>query len=84
MEQEHKDITAPQIYETSIGLVGMSKTEYAMYQEEMEKRVGNLHIYVDADACPVIETVEKIAKEHCVPVTLLCDTNHDLIFDIGL
>ena len=30
------------------------------------------------------ETVEKIAKEHCVPVTLLCDTNHDLIFDIGL
>ena len=35
-------------------------------------------------ACPVIETVEKIAKEHCVPVTLLCDTNHDLIFDIGL
>ena len=27
---------------------------------------------------------EKIAKEHCVPVTLLCDTNHDLIFDIGL
>ena len=45
---------------------------------------GNMQILVDADACPVIETVEKIAKEHCVPVTLLCDTNHDLIFDIGL
>ena len=43
-----------------------------------------MQILVDADACPVIETVEKIAKEHCVPVTLLCDTNHDLIFDIGL
>ena len=41
-----------------------------------------MQILVDADACPVIETVEKIAKEHCVPVTLLCDTNHDLIFDI--
>ena len=41
-----------------------------------------MQILVDADACPVIETVEKIAKEHCVPVTLLCD--HDLIFDIGL
>ena len=40
-----------------------------------------MQILVDADACPVIE---KIAKEHCVPVTLLCDTNHDLIFDIGL
>ena len=37
MEQEHKDITDRQIYETSIGLVCMSKTEYAMYQEEMEK-----------------------------------------------
>ena len=44
----------------------------------------DMQIFVDADACPVIETVEKIAKEHCVPVTLLCDTNHDLIFDIGL
>ena len=43
-----------------------------------------MQIFVDADACPVIETVEKIAKEHCVPVSLLCDTNHDLIFDIGL
>ena len=62
MEQEHKDITDRQIYETSIGLMCMSKTEYAMYQEEMEKRVGNLHIYVDADACPVVRIVEKIAE----------------------
>lgn len=81
MEQEHKDITAPQIYETSIGLVGMSKTEYAMYQEEMEKRVGNLHIYVDADACPVVRIVEKIAEKYTIPVTLLCDTNHVLQSD---
>ena len=48
------------------------------------RRNRRMQILVDADACPVIETVEKIAKEHCVPVTLLCDTNHDLIFDIGL
>lgn len=81
MEQEHKDITDPQIYETSIGLVGMSKTEYAMYQEEMEKRVGNLHIYVDADACPVVRIVEKIAEKYTIPVTLLCDTNHVLQSD---
>ena len=67
MEQEHKDITAPQIYETSIGLVGMSKTEYAMYQEEMEKRVGNLHIYVDADACTVVGIVERIAEKYGIP-----------------
>ena len=75
MEQEHKDITDRQIYETSIGLVCMSKTEYAMYQEEMEKRVGNLHIYVDADACPVVRIVEKIAEKYTIPVTMLCDTN---------
>ncbi len=40
-----------------------------------------MQILVDADACPVIETVEKIAKEYCIPVTLLCDTNHDLTSD---
>ena len=78
MEQEHKDITDRQIYETLIGPVCMSKTEYTMYQEEMEKRVGNLHIYVDADACPVVDIVEKIAKKYQISGTLLCDTNHIL------
>ena len=78
MEQEHKDITDQQIYETSIGPVCMSKTEYTMYQEEMAKRIGNLHIYVDADACPVVDIVEKIAKKYQISVTLLCDTNHIL------
>ena len=34
-----------------------------------------MQIFVDADACPVIGIVEKVAKEHSVPVTLLCDTN---------
>ncbi len=37
-----------------------------------------MQIFVDADACPVVAIVEKIAKEHNVPVTLLCDTNHVL------
>ena len=81
MEQEPKDITDRQIYETSIGPVCMSKTEYAMYQEEMAKKIGNLHIYVDADACPVIRIVEKIAEKYTIPVTLLCDTNHVLESD---
>ena len=39
------------------------------------------HIYVDADACPVVRLVEKIAREHQLPVTLLCDTNHVLYSD---
>ena len=33
-----------------------------------------MQIFVDADACPVVGIVEKVAKEHSVPVTLLCDT----------
>lgn len=40
MEQKPKEITDRQVYETSIGSVCMSKTEYAMYQEEMVKRIG--------------------------------------------
>ena len=34
-----------------------------------------------ADACPVVGIIGKIAKEHNVPVTLLCDTNHVLSSD---
>ena len=37
-----------------------------------------MHLYVDADACPVVGIVEKIAKENEIPCTLLCDTNHSL------
>lgn len=40
-----------------------------------------MHIFVDADACPVISIVENIAKKYQIPVTLLCDTNHVLYFD---
>lgn len=37
-----------------------------------------MHIWVDADACPVVTLVEQAAKRHGIPVTLLCDTNHVL------
>ena len=40
-----------------------------------------MQIFVDADACPVVAIVEKVAKMHAVPVTLLCDTNHVLSSD---
>ena len=40
-----------------------------------------MKILVDADACPVVRIVEKVAKKHEVPVTLLCDTNHVLSSD---
>ena len=37
-----------------------------------------MHIWVDADACPVVSLVERAAQRRNVPVTLLCDTNHVL------
>ena len=37
-----------------------------------------MKIYVDADACPVVRIVEKIAEKYEIPCTLLCDTNHVL------
>ena len=40
-----------------------------------------MEIFVDADACPVVRQVERIAKGYHVPVTLLCDTNHVLHSD---
>ena len=40
-----------------------------------------MQIFIDADACPVVGSVEKIAKAHNLPVTLLCDTNHVLSSD---
>lgn len=42
------------------------------------RKTLNKRILVDADACPVIAIVEKLAKEKEIPVVLLCDTNHVL------
>jgi len=38
-------------------------------------------IYVDADACPVVSIIERVARQHDIPVMLLCDTNHILYSD---
>ncbi len=40
-----------------------------------------MKILVDADACPVIRTIEMIAKKHEIPVILICDINHALSSD---
>ena len=40
--------------------------------------MNGITVLVDADACPVVKSVERIAKNHNVPVVLLCDTNHVL------
>ena len=38
-------------------------------------------VNIDADACPVTRIAEDIARKHGIPVTLLCDTNHQLVSD---
>ncbi len=37
-----------------------------------------MKIYVDADACPVVRIVERLARKYEIPCVLLCDTNHVL------
>lgn len=37
--------------------------------------------YVDADACPVVNIIEKIAKHYNIPVSLIYDTNHIIYSD---
>ena len=37
-----------------------------------------MQIFVDADACPVVRIVEKLAEKYNISCTLLCDTNHVL------
>ena len=45
----------------------------------MERKT--MKIFVDADACPVVSIVERVAKRYQIPVILLCDTNHVLSSD---
>ena len=35
-----------------------------------------MKILVDADACPVVRQVEKVAKRYNIPTVLFCDTSH--------
>ena len=34
------------------------------------------HIFVDADACPVVRQIEAAARKYQLPLTLVCDENH--------
>ena len=36
-----------------------------------------MQIFVDADACPVVDIIEKIAEKYNIKTTLLCDTKKD-------
>ena len=51
--------------------------------KNVRKKVAeiSMQIFVDADACPVVDIIEKITKKHHISATLLCDTNHVLHSD---
>ena len=57
----------------------------------MKKMVVNIdgvimrsfQIFVDADACPVVPAIERIASKYHVPLHLSCDTNHVLQSAVG-
>ena len=36
-----------------------------------------MHIFIDADGCPVVDLTVKIAKQYGVECTILCDTAHE-------
>ena len=40
-----------------------------------------MKVLIDADACPVVRILERIASKYKIECTLLCDTNHVLSSD---
>ena len=70
---------------TESGAAGLScRYNYDMDSKrtgKAEKEIMKMQIFVDADACPVVDIVETIAEKYNIPITLLCDTNHILYSD---
>ena len=65
---------------TKSGAAGLScRCNYDMDSTRNGERL--VHIFVDADACPVVGIVETIAEKYNISTTLLCDTNHVLYSD---
>ena len=42
-----------------------------------------MNILVDADACPVVPEIERVARKYHVLLHLYCDTNHVLCSEVG-
>lgn len=70
---------------TESGAAGLScRYNYDMDSKrtgKAEKEIMKMQIFVDADACPVVDIVETIAEKYNISTTLLCDTNHILYSD---
>lgn len=37
-----------------------------------------MKIFIDADACPVTDIAIAIGKKHNIPITIICDTAHEI------
>lgn len=45
------------------------------------QRDDNMNVYIDADACPVIDAAIKICKNHNLKCTLVADCTHSIVKD---
>lgn len=59
----------------------ISMFRYLDKYSRLFEEAGKMQIFVDADACPVVDIVETIAEKYNIKTTLLCDTNHVLYSD---
>ena len=47
----------------------------------MEGESSPMTVYVDADACPVVDIVVNISQQNKLPCVLICDVNHVIYSD---
>ena len=63
------------------GMVAQAYRTGGSLEHRLFRFKEKMQIFVDADACPVVDIVEEIAEKYNIPTTLLCDTNHILYSD---
>lgn len=44
----------------------------------MNEQGMDMHILVDADACPVKEIIVRVSKQNGIPLYMVCDTSHEI------
>ena len=56
----------------------MAKKAFVWYDkvEQMRKRGLKMHLWIDADACPVVDLAIRTAKKFGLETTLVCDDAH--------
>lgn len=47
----------------------------------MHLQKNKMHIFIDADGCPVTESAINFAKQHNIECYVVCDTSHEFSFN---